>query len=263
MMPFYLPPAVRAFFEAFHISLWAESAAIVGGLFCTTLGWGVISRRGWAQTVLVPAHLLFVVYAMVGGIVAQLLRERPEMWWEGGPIFFIVLILANGGLALFLSSVEATEVLSWLPLQTSPVIPQRCEFCGTPLDPQTKQCPRCEAVPEIVQKHVTTALPHAKLTSLSDDTEFWIEPDRRTLVGRSLTGNDVNLDNPTVSRRHAQIEYDGEYFVLTALRDSNGTFINDTLVRQRVLRDGDEVRLGRARFQFSIIDDLKDQDDNG
>jgi hypothetical protein len=253
---------MQAFLDAVRISPWGEITAALGGAFCIALGWGVIRRHSWAQTVLVPAHLLLVVYAMIGSVTAQLLRTDPELGWAGGPILFVIIILINGGLAFFMSGIEATEVLSWLPLQTSPVIPLRCEFCGTPLDPETKQCPQCDVVPEIIQRHVAVTPPRARLTSLGDDTEFWIEPNKTTTIGRSLTSNDINLDNPTVSRRHAQIEYEEGHFVLGALRDSNGTFINDTLVRQRVLRDGDEVRFGRARFQFSIIDSQGGQDHN-
>ena len=172
---------------------------------------------------------------------------------------FALLILVNGGLALFLSSVGTTEALSWLPLRTLPIIPLRCEFCGTPLDPQTKLCPQCDVVPEIVNKHLAVAPPSARLINLSDQTEFWIEPDKKTFIGRGLTGNEINLDNPTVSRHHAHIEFKEGHFVLTALQDSNGTFINDTLVRQRALRDGDEVRFGRARFQFELVDQQEEQ----
>jgi len=64
--------------------------------------------------------------------------------------------------------------------------------------------------------------------------------------------NDLNVNNPTISRRHAQIEYQEGHFVITALQDSNGTFVNEERVRQQTLNNGDKVRLGRARFQFVI-----------
>jgi len=259
LIPLHLTAAAKAFWGEILISPWAESIAIVSGIFGVTLGWSLIRRQSWAQTVLVSAHMLFVVYGVIGWMASYLLRTRPEVWWTGGPIVFTLFILVNGGLAFFLSSMGATEALSWLPLRTLPVIPLRCEFCGTPLDPQSKLCPQCDIVPEIVDKHMVLAPPSARLVNLSDQTEFWIEPDRRTFIGRGLTGNEINLDNPTVSRHHASIEYREGHFVLTALQDSNGTFINDTLVRQRALRDGDEVRFGRARFQFEIIEDREGQ----
>ena len=248
-----LAPVARMFWTEFSISPWLEVMVIAGGVFGTLIGWSLIRRQSWAQTVLVSAHTLFLVYAVVGWMVATSLRGRPEVWWAGGPVVFIVLVLVNGGMAFFMSNVGTTEALSWLPLRTLPVIPQRCEFCGTMLDPQTKLCPECDAVPEIVDRRMPAPPPSARLSSLSDDAEFWVSAAKTTTIGRGLTGNDINLSNPTVSRQHAHIEYKEGHFVLTALQDSNGTFINDTLVRQRTLRDGDEVRFGRDRFQFEIV----------
>lgn len=239
---------------ALRISPWSQSAVCAGALFAVVAGWGLVRRYSWAQTVIVPAHLLLIVYAIVGLIAAYLLRDRSPVWRGGGPVVLVVLIVVNGTLAAFLSGVGATEALSWLPLQTSPVVPLRCEFCGSPLDPETNLCPECKTIPEIVRKHVSTVPPQAKLVSLAEDEEFWIEPGRKALIGRGLSGNDINLDNPTVSRHHAQVQYKGGHFTLTALRDSNGTFINDVLVRQRVLQDGDEVRFGRVRFRFKVVE---------
>ena len=257
LMPMHLLPAAKAFWGEFILSPWLEIVAITCGIFGITMGWSLIRRQSWAQTVLVSAHLLLVVYSIVGWIAAFALRSRAEVWWAGGPIVFTVLILVNGGLAFFLSSVGTTEALSWIPLRTLPVIPLRCEFCGTPLDPQTKLCPQCDAVPDLVDQNMPIAPPNARLVNLIDDSEFWLAPEKAMAIGRGLTGNEISLSNPTVSRQHARIEFQEGHFVLTALQDSNGTFINDTLVRQRTLRDGDEVRFGRARFRFEIVENNK------
>ncbi len=259
IMPVHLIPTAKTFWGEFVISPWIEITAIVGGMFGIVMGWSLVRRQSWAQTVLVSAHLLLAVYSIIGWMASFLLRSRPDVWWPGGPIVFTVLILVNGGLAFFLSSVGATEALSWLPLRTLPVIPLRCEFCGTPLDPQTKLCPQCDAVPDLVDKQMPVLPPNARLVNLIDESEFWVSTDKAMSIGRGLTGNEINLSNPTVSRQHAQIEFKDGHFVLTALQDSNGTFINDTLIRQRALRDGDEVRFGRAKFRFEIVEDQEGQ----
>lgn len=98
-----------------------------------------------------------------------------------------------------------------------------------------------------VQEH-----PRARLIDMDDDTEFQLEAGKKTLVGRGIVRNDINLNNPTVSRHHAQIEYHESRFVLTAMDDANGTFVNNALIRQRTLNDGDEIRFGRVRFRFLI-----------
>jgi hypothetical protein len=247
-------PPSPPFLGAFYIRPWVEAMAITNGLLLIVSGWAMMGRHSWTQTLMVPAHLLFGVYAIVGWIAAYTLPSllSPPFPWAPGPIAFLAFALLSGGIAFFLSSVATTEALSWLPLQTTLVTPLRCEFCGASLDPQTGLCPQCEAMPSIPPEQADPELPYARLIDMDDDTEFWLEPGQKTLIGRGLITNDINLSNPTVSRHHAQIEYREGHFVLTAMNDANGTFVNDALIRQRTLTNGDEVRFGRARFRFLI-----------
>jgi hypothetical protein len=237
---------------------WAQITAIVGACFFLITGWGLFGRHRWVQTVMVPAHLLFMVYIIVVWVAAFLVQNSSSPGRSSVPVICAALILANGGVALFMNSVGTSEALSWLPLRTTPLVPLKCEYCGTPLDPRTNRCPECESLSEVAPNSVAPVPPHARLIGLSDETQFDIEPERTTVVGRGSTRNDVNLSNPTVSRHHAQIVYERGHYVLTALRDLNGTFINDTMVRQRALEDGDEVRFGRARFRFELMEIERD-----
>lgn len=59
--------------------------------------------------------------------------------------------------------------------------------------------------------------------------------------------NDVVLDNPYISRYHAEIVSDGDRHLVRDLESTSGTFVNGERVTQRRLRNGDLVRLGRAR----------------
>jgi hypothetical protein len=240
--------------DALWISPWAQIVVVFIAAFFLVAGWGLIRRYRWVQTLMVPAHLMFMVYAIVGWIAAFLVQSRSPLEWTGISVLLAVLILANGALALSMNSVGATEALSWLPLRTTPLVPLKCEFCGTPLDPGTNRCPQCEAVPETTHQNGNSRPVSAKLVGVLDKVEFRIDPDKATMIGRGSTRNDVNLSNPTVSRHHAQIAYEAGHYVLTALRDLNGTFINDTLVRKRPLQDGDEIRFGRSRFRFSVME---------
>jgi pSer/pThr/pTyr-binding forkhead associated (FHA) protein len=55
-----------------------------------------------------------------------------------------------------------------------------------------------------------------------------------------------------VSRAHARLERrDGGYVVLD-LGSTNLTRVNGEIVHERVLRDGDEVRFGRALCRFVV-----------
>jgi hypothetical protein len=71
--------------------------------------------------------------------------------------------------------------------------------------------------------------------------------DHVTTVGRGL-GADVRLDDPSVSRLHAEIVRRGPYYYVTDLGLSrNGTRVNGRPVARRVLDDGDVLSFGAAR----------------
>jgi hypothetical protein len=240
-------------FSALWIFPWAQIVVIGCAIFFLVAGWGLLGRHRWVQTVMVPVHLMLMVYTIVIWVAAFVVLGPFSPDWSSVPIICSVSILGNGGLALFMSSTGATEALSWLPLRTTPLIPLRCEYCGTLLDLRTNRCPECESVPQPSSKQAPMLL-EATLVSLSDESRYPIKPGQTTMIGRGSTRNDVNLTNPTVSRHHAQIVYEEGHYVLTALRDLNGTFINDSLIRKRALQNGDQVRLGRARFRFEITE---------
>jgi hypothetical protein len=72
----------------------------------------------------------------------------------------------------------------------------------------------------------------------------------RLSVGKG-PGNDIVLDDATVSRLHASLEAFGEGWCVNDLGSSNGTFVNgDRIWGASRLRHGDEIRLGRSRLLF-------------
>ena len=60
----------------------------------------------------------------------------------------------------------------------------------------------------------------------------------------------VQLDDPNVSRYHAEIRPAGEGYVVADLGSTNGTKVNGVEVTERPLRDGDEVVVGATRLLF-------------
>ncbi len=88
--------------------------------------------------------------------------------------------------------------------------------------------------------------------------DSWLElPDGRThwLTGRCAIGrqidNDLVLDQPALSRRHALLAAEGEGYTLSDLHSRNGTFVNRAAITRPVtLRDGDEIRLGEITLRF-------------
>jgi pSer/pThr/pTyr-binding forkhead associated (FHA) protein/DNA-directed RNA polymerase subunit RPC12/RpoP len=70
-----------------------------------------------------------------------------------------------------------------------------------------------------------------------------------TRVGRSLAA-DVRFDDPTVSRRHALIVRQPDGVRVLDDRSLNGVFVNGKRVEWSVLKDGDEIVVGRYRLHF-------------
>jgi FHA domain/Zinc-ribbon containing domain len=70
-----------------------------------------------------------------------------------------------------------------------------------------------------------------------------------TRIGRSLAA-DVRFDDPTVSRRHALIVRQPDGVRVLDDRSLNGVFVNGARVEGRILKDGDEILVGRYRLSF-------------
>src|SRR4051794_41169314 len=74
-----------------------------------------------------------------------------------------------------------------------------------------------------------------------------------TTVGRGR-GVDVRLDDPSVSRFHAEIVRRGPYVYVVGMGLSrNGTRVNGRPIARRVLEDGDVVSFGTARCRLGGI----------
>jgi len=69
-------------------------------------------------------------------------------------------------------------------------------------------------------------------------------------IGRS-SKCDLSIDQDSVSRHHARIARarDGRYSVAD-LGSTNGTYVNDVAVTERILQDGDQLKIGRTIFKF-------------
>ncbi|GLZ12184.1 hypothetical protein Acsp04_24190 [Actinomadura sp. NBRC 104425] len=74
-----------------------------------------------------------------------------------------------------------------------------------------------------------------------------------TTVGRGR-GVDIRLDDPSVSRLHAEIVRRGPYvYVVDMGLSRNGTRVNGRPIARRVLEDGDVVSFGTARCRMGGI----------
>lgn len=96
----------------------------------------------------------------------------------------------------------------------------------------------------------------AKLIFSLDDkvlNEFPLESERTT-IGRRPT-NDIHIDNLAVSGEHAVILKKGDDFYIEDKDSTNGTEVNDKLVKSYLLQSGDLISFGKHQLKF--ISDAK------
>lgn len=75
--------------------------------------------------------------------------------------------------------------------------------------------------------------------------------DARVTIGKSSTNLVALVHDSTVSRLHAVLENLGSAWSLRDVGSRNGTFVNgEKIGHERVLRSGDEVRVGNSRLVF-------------
>src|SRR4051812_10872313 len=78
------------------------------------------------------------------------------------------------------------------------------------------------------------------------------------VIGRASSA-DLQLDSDSVSRTHAIISRTSRGFIVRDQESTNGTFVNDQPVRERALKDGDQIRIGRAMLKFLTSDNVEAQ----
>jgi hypothetical protein len=70
------------------------------------------------------------------------------------------------------------------------------------------------------------------------------------VIGRG-SESDLQLLDQGVSRRHVDVQYDGQRATIYDLGSTNGTTVNGHEIGSHMLRHGDVVRLGHTRMVFN------------
>jgi len=100
----------------------------------------------------------------------------------------------------------------------------------------------------------------AKLLVMLDGVvlrEVHLSKDRTTIGRRSA--NDVVIDTPGVSGRHAVVCRSATHFFIDDLGSTNGTLVNGEPVKDYVLQFGDRIQIGEYRLKF-VADDGPERD---
>ena len=95
-----------------------------------------------------------------------------------------------------------------------------------------------------------------KLVAISGPSKGLVFPISREsfAIGREAS-NSLCLEDSSVSRWHSSVSYSGEECTLKDLESRNGTFVNGVPIRERVLENTDEIRIGKSVFLFVLAND--------
>jgi protease PrsW len=126
-----------------------------------------------------------------------------------------------------------------------------CPVCSAINRAEANFCLRCGANLKLTAAENLDYRPHLIAISAQGEERLACILNRSQIsVGRTLN-NDFVVENPSVSKQHAQIATVNGNHIITDLGSSNGTFINGHRITQATaLEDGCEVRFGRARFVY-------------
>ena len=77
------------------------------------------------------------------------------------------------------------------------------------------------------------------------------------VLGRGADAT-VRIDDRSLSAKHARFDPVPGGWKVVDLESRNGTFVNDVLVAQKRLEDGDRLRVGRVLLRYLVDEDVRD-----
>lgn len=75
------------------------------------------------------------------------------------------------------------------------------------------------------------------------------------IIGRD-SGNDVQIDNVAVSRKHTKIIRNQNHYLIEDLNSTNGTFVNGKKINKKFLKEDDEISIGKHSLQVILEERL-------
>lgn len=116
----------------------------------------------------------------------------------------------------------------------------KCPNCQRENHSNANFCLRCGT------KLFTATLKHLD-TGHFEDAYYLLPQTYR--IGRDKN-NQIVLTGFEVSRRHAQLDFANEKFILKDRGSKNGTLVNHQIIRQAELKDGDVIQIGSEKYIF-------------
>jgi hypothetical protein len=129
--------------------------------------------------------------------------------------------------------------------QFAPVYPSEA------LEPSSNHKELPPVLPE--KERVPEKVPACELRSAKSPRSYPIVVDQPTFtIGRSQT-NDLILQDATVSRQHAVLQYGENGWLVCDQGSMTGCIVNGRPVKQQRLKDGDQLQIGSSVFIFKEL----------
>ncbi len=119
--------------------------------------------------------------------------------------------------------------------------------------------------PEIEKTAVLKTHPQDREKKIKSRNSYLLLPNKDifpltiafTQIGRK-NDNHLVIDNPAISRNHAQIRNVNGNFVIFDLNSTSGTFVNGVRIKQALLRAGDVISIANYPLVYGEEDDPND-----
>lgn len=143
----------------------------------------------------------------------------------------------------------------------NPPVSAFCSACGTVLDiaddhtitlaktdaGQDASGPSDDVIVDLDNIEAGTAI--LVVRGGEDEGSYFVLSAPTTSIGRHAE-SDIMLDDITVSRRHSEIDHDGDRYLVRDAGSLNGTYVNQKRIETSALMQGDELQIGKFRLVF-------------
>ncbi len=129
-----------------------------------------------------------------------------------------------------------------------------CSSCGAPLTDLTEAPTETLLVEEIQAAGPGTVVGFVVSRGPKAGSRYRLDPGVSSL-GRHPEST-IFFDDITVSRRHAEVDFDGDVVTVRDVGSLNGSYVNNqSLDQPRQLADGDVLQIGKFKLLFFTEDD--------
>ena len=113
-------------------------------------------------------------------------------------------------------------------------------------------------------KQVEVQVTEGRLKAIPEDKELFVvisdssgtEIKHQIKTSECILGrgedSDIIINDPEVSRKHSAIDIYENKFVIRDLESTNGTYLNDTRIKEDLLKEGDRIRIGNTLITFVV-----------